>query len=109
MIVLITKGETTTPSKDLFNCALASGIALYALIKVSVTGGPCFNPALGIAMTIYQRLMVENEDGHLTRYLWVYTLGPTVGAAIAGAFQIRHTSTIAKIQSGELTTQVTIL
>ena len=97
--MLITKGgETTTPSRDLFNCALACGLVLVILVKICATGGACFNPAIGFALTLYQNEMIEH-DGHLTWYLWIYTVGPAVGGVIAGAFQILHASTIRKIQN----------
>jgi len=43
--------------------------------------------------------MVDNSDGHLMWYMWVYTFGPSLGAVIAGVFQIAHVSTIEKISS----------
>ena len=62
-VVLITKGKNTcAPSKDTVNAAIACGGSLYALILVAKTGGPCFNPAIGVVLTVYQYFMFDIED-----------------------------------------------
>ena len=109
LIVLVTKGENSAPTTDTVNAAIACGAALYALIKVASTGGPCFNPAIGVVLTVYQYLMYDiDEKDHLTQYAWVYTVGPAVGAIIAGIVQILHARTIKRIGETE-TAEVTIL
>ena len=96
--MLITKGKNTcAPSKDTVNASIACGGILYAIILVAKNGGagPCFNPAIGVVLTVFQNFMLDMEDKtHLYQYVWVYTTGPVIGAVIAGLIQIVHAKTI---------------
>lgn len=49
-------------------------------MKIKIKKG-CFNPALGTALSITQAF---RKDGGTMKYIWIYLLGPMIGAILAG-------------------------
>lgn len=64
------------------------------MIHVAIRGGPCFNPAVGLAGTIYSVSQLENKGSEHYAYLWAYLAGPFVGGLVAGFANIEHTRAI---------------
>jgi len=50
--------------------------------------GACFNPALGLAQSIYLFAILLNST--FAKYIWLYTVIPFVGAIIAALMYIYH-------------------
>ena len=50
------------------------------LASVQKISGGCFNPALGTALSITQAF---RDDGTM-KYIWIYLLGPMIGAIVSG-------------------------
>jgi len=65
---------------------LSIALALYAMIHVSIRGGACMNPAVGLVGNIYAASQLNGHDGDHghAAYWWAYVFGPWVGGAIAG-------------------------
>ena len=66
---------------------LVVGVMIFATGHIS---GAHFNPAVTLAMTIFQTSALENEGGYLTHYFYAYFLGPVFGGAFAGLFARYH-------------------
>ena len=81
--ILVIKGKNTNPCKSDAFGGFAVALGLLAAITLGTRIGPCFNPSVGIAQTIYQK--TQFGDGFkATQYMWAYTVGPAVGGAFAG-------------------------
>jgi len=52
-----------------------------------ISGG-CFNPAIGVALTI-----TGNSN---YKSLWIYLIGPLAGGLLAGLFNLAHANYIEK-------------
>jgi len=87
LIILINKSPVeVAPSQIPAMQCLSIALALYAMIHVSVRGGACMNPAIGLVGNIYSATQLNGHDGdhgHAS-YWWAYVFGPWVGGAIAG-------------------------
>ena len=74
--------------------ALASALALLAAVECDRFYGPCFNPAIGVSLTLYQNIQLRgyaiHGEKYLYEYLWAYTLGPAIGGTLAGLVFILH-------------------
>ena len=85
-VILIVKGQYTAPSTDGVLGAMAVMLTLGGLIHVAGHTAASFNPAVTVANTWFQSIVLTNTDGYLTRYIWGYTFGPIIGGLLAGVF-----------------------
>lgn len=77
-------------SKELIHNALAIGVVLFGMASTigGITGG-CLNPAVGLTLTIFQRLMHPSTDHFFDHDLAaVYVFAPALGGILAGLFQL---------------------
>ena len=63
---------------------------ILGLTQTAGYSGACFNPAVAIAQIFYQWTQADNSDGELTRYFWMYTIGPMTGGVLAGIIHRFH-------------------
>jgi len=92
-VILMVKGEHTAGDKKGVFAAICIAATLLGLIAGTNTIGACFNPAVSISLTIdalvrYWSTSVDTT--YMTHYLYAYTLGPAIGAMLAGFFFIFH-------------------
>ena len=73
---------TTESQRGNFFYGVSIGMTVAAgLASVQKISGGCFNPALGTALSITQ---LFRKHGGTMRYIWIYLLGPVIGAILAG-------------------------
>ena len=84
------KGLRTSPTGDGVAGALAIALTLLACIRTGGKLGGCFNPAVGLSVTTFSLYNLDNESGALNHYLYAFMLGPLLGGAMAGAFNLVH-------------------
>ena len=89
-VILMVKGQGTSPSKDGALQALTVALTLGGLIQVANHHAATFNPAVSTALTLFQTLVLENTGGYLTHYFYAYFFGPLMGGVIAGVFSRFH-------------------
>eukprot|EP01083_Nonionella_stella_P288979 983444_1 len=72
---------TTESQRGNFFYGVSIGMTVAAgLASVQKISGGCFNPALGTALSITHTF----KDHGTIKYIWIYLLGPIIGAVIAG-------------------------
>ena len=89
-VILMLKGQLTGPSKDGVLIALTVALTLGGLIQVANHHAASFNPAVSLALTVFQTQAMENEGGYLTHYFYAYFVGPLLGGFLAGVFSRFH-------------------
>lgn len=106
LINLIVKTGKTSPTADGFLSCLAVALTLLAMIALAGhRSGACFNPAVGIAQTIFDIIQFGNyisnddyaEQPYRSNYFWVYTVAPTCGALLAGLAHRGHLQAFERI------------
>jgi glycerol uptake facilitator-like aquaporin len=103
-IILINKSPAeVAPSQVPALQCLSIALALYAMIHVSVRGGACMNPAVGLVGTIYSVTQsAEHHSDELSSYWWAYVFGPWVGGALAGIIANVHIQSVEKLTQKNL-------
>ena len=84
--------SSASPTKDPFLASCWIAFTLFGLINMaSVTGGANYNPAVGIALSIYSSMeaSIVQQDSN-TRYWYVYVFMPYLGGALAGLLTKMH-------------------
>ena len=89
-VILMAKGQFTSASKDGALLGLAIVLVLFGLIQVANHHAASFNPAVTLALTMFQVSVLENTGGYLTHYFYAYFAGPLIGGLIAGIFVKNH-------------------
>ena len=90
MLVLCTKTSRLAPSKSGFLALIGVVFTILGLTQTAGYSGACFNPAVAIAQVTYQWTQAVNTDNELTRYLWMYIMGPMTGGVLAGILHRFH-------------------
>lgn len=103
-IILINKSSPeVAPSQVPALQCLSIALALYAMIHVSVRGGACMNPAVGLVGSLYSSTQAwEEHKATHTAYWWAYFFGPYCGGALAGIVASVHEQSVAKMCKKEL-------
>merc|ERR1719203_2432863 len=79
--VVVINVATTESQRGNFFYGVSIGMTVAAgLASVQKISGGCFNPALGTALSITHTF---KEHGTI-QYIWIYLLGPVIGAVLAG-------------------------
>jgi glycerol uptake facilitator-like aquaporin len=94
LIYLILRFEADMRKVDRLIKGFGACFALLVSLKMSANSGGCLNPALGLAQSIYM-IGLENRSGSTqgstdAKYMWVYILGPFLGACLASLFFRLH-------------------
>ena len=84
------KGLRTAPTGDGVAGALAVALTLLACIRTGGKLGVCFNPAVGLSVTTFSQMNLEDDNGSLGHYMYAFIIGPLLGGAIAGTFSLSH-------------------
>jgi len=84
------KGARTNPSNDGALQALTVALTLGGLIQVANHHAASFNPAVTLALTIFQTQALDNDNGYLSHYYYAYFVGPLIGGFLAGLFARIH-------------------
>merc|ERR1712228_791619 len=72
---------TTESQRGNFFYGVSIGMTVASgLASVQRISGGCFNPALGTALSV----MNTFRDGGTAKYIWIYIVGPVIGAGVAG-------------------------
>jgi len=91
-VILMVKGQHTSPSKDGALLGLTVVLVLFGLINVAAHHAASFNPAVTLALTVFQSSLLENTGGYLTHYFYAYFIGPLLGGSLAGLLASHHAS-----------------
>jgi len=88
LIILMVKDPLTAPSEEGYYNCWTVGITLLSCICLAggVTGA-ALNPVVGLCINIFMNWNLGQSYWHL---MWIYTLGPFVGGALAGIFHHYH-------------------
>ena len=89
-VILMVKGMRTSPSADGMAGALVIVLTLLACIKTGGKLGGCFNPAVGLSVGTFSLYHLEDTDGIYSHYIYAFMLGPLIGGALAGFFNLHH-------------------
>ena len=92
-VILMVKGEHTAGDRKGLCAALCVVSTLLCVISGTNKLGAAFNPAVGVSVTTYSVLRIDNEgesNSYLYTYLWCYVLGPYIGGLCAGLFHLIH-------------------
>jgi len=87
-VILMLKGDKTSPTNDGIHKAGTVAATLWALITLDYHSGACFNPAVALGQTFFQLQHLANNNGYLSHYLYAYTAGPAIGGFLAGIFYL---------------------
>lgn len=94
-LVLVVLNLATSPSlagNSLYGLAIGLTVTAGAIAGGPISGG-AFNPAVGLGPAIIHALLAGGNISHV----WLYILGPLVGAALAvGIFRVQHGTALAK-------------
>lgn len=100
LCVLMVKTSRVSPTKQGILAAFYVGTTLLALIIIAgPKTGACFNPAVGLAMVSFEMANYGPLQQYKT-FFAVYTLGPWVGALLAGIIHRGHLSAFALMNPG---------
>jgi aquaporin Z len=91
MLALVVLNVATHPKVDgnsFYGLAIGFTIVVAAIAGGGISGG-CYNPAVGIGMTLAHTLM----GGGSVSNIWIYIIGPLAGGALA--------ATLFKMQCGD--------
>ena len=89
-VILMVKGQYTSPSTDGALKAMAVVLTLGGLIQVANHTAASFNPAVTAGLTAFQNYVLVNSDQYLTHYMTGYFFGPLLGGLLAGIFAHSH-------------------
>merc|ERR1719192_1036435 len=72
---------TTESQRGNFFYGVSIGMTVASgLASVQRISGGCFNPALGVALSVTHTF----NNGGTIQYIWIYLVGPIIGAVVAG-------------------------
>jgi len=83
------KGKHTAGERKGIGAAIVVVSTLLCMISGTNQLGACFNPAVGVSVTINALIRLGSEQ-YISHYLYAYTLGPALGGCLAGLFHIFH-------------------
>lgn len=92
----------TNTANDLIINGLGVSMCLYAMVTcLGGISGACLNPAVGVAQTAYQTMMVHNIGAKKTSMVGVfyYVLGPMMGGFLAGVFSLLRKGSLDSLAS----------
>lgn len=82
-------------SKDIILNAIIIGIALIlGLMIAAPISGASINPAVGLVLPIFRHIVDDVSLSHM----WIHFIGPLVGGAAAGLFQLSYVKSLSKIE-----------
>ena len=84
-VILMIKGKHTAGDRQGLAAAFSVVLTLLCCIAATNKLGACFNPAVGISVTLNSILWIGKQE-YLYHYLYAYTLGPAAGGLLAGFF-----------------------
>ena len=90
VILMVKGGKTTSPSLDGIAGPMAICLTLLACIRTGGKLGGCFNPAVGLSVSTFSVIHLEDVNNSLCHYMYAFCLGPLLGGALAGAFNLVH-------------------
>jgi aquaporin Z len=90
VILMVKGGKTTSPTADGIAGPLAIVLTLLACARTGGKLGGCFNPAVGLVVTTFSTMHLEDVNNSLCHYMYAFVLGPLIGGALAGAFNLIH-------------------
>ena len=88
-VILMVKGKYTAGDRKGVSAAICVVATLLCVISGTNKLGACFNPAVGVSLTVNQLIRISTDSKYY-EYVWVYTLGPYIGGLLAGFFHLIH-------------------
>jgi len=93
-VYLILRYDTNVNKIDRVLKGLCMAIVFSACLQMSLASGGCFNPALGIAQSVYAVILDNRDNSSLGSdnavYMWPYIVFPFVGALFAAVIYLFH-------------------
>jgi aquaporin Z len=92
LVVLNVATVPATAGNSFYGLAIGFTVVVAAFAGGTTSGG-AFNPSVGLGPAVVHAIFGEGSIGHV----WLYVVGPCVGAAIAAAiFKVQHSPPPAK-------------
>ncbi len=89
-VILMVKGKHTAGERKGLGAALVVVSTLLCMISGTNKLGACFNPAVGVSVTLNSIFWLGSGKSYLFHYLYAYMLGPILGGILAGMLHILH-------------------
>lgn len=92
LVVLNVATAPATAGNSFYGLAIGFTVVVAAFAGGTASGG-AYNPAVGLGPAVVHAIFGEGSIGHV----WLYIVGPCVGAAVAAAiFKFQHSPTASK-------------